>query len=138
MIWDEEDRFNTLRSIHVWDSSEGNASCTANKTSVYLFNEDNECLARMVNISTSVIDEIDDFSLSIDVLLRMIKKYMDLWKHLYIKLNSTAHEQLMVGIYKREGVALPKEGDFEWKLSAIAGARVIIEPTIKNNQETVI
>ena len=82
MIWDEEDRFNTLRSIHVWDSSEGNASCTANKTSVYLFNEENECLARMVNISTSVIDEIDDFSLSIDVLLRMIKKYMDLWRYL--------------------------------------------------------
>jgi len=124
----------------VWDSSEGNASCTANKTSVYLFNKEHGCLARMVNISTSEIDEIDEISISVDVLLRMIRSHenKDLQKQFYIKMNKLAHDQLMAGIYKREGCVLPNEDDFGLRLAEIAGARVVIDDTIPNDQETVI
>jgi len=144
----ESSKFNRLSSDCVWDNAEGNASCTANKTSVYLLVElpdrhgEYECLARMANISTGIneIDEIDDFSLSVDILLDMIKRYNMVAKHLIISLNKTAHEQLMVGIYTREGARLPIEGedDFRWQLSKIAGAKVVINDGITNDQKTVI
>jgi len=131
-------KFNKLISDCVWDNAEGSASCKANKTSVYLFNKEKRCRARLVNISTSEIDEIDEFSLSVMMLLRMIRKYTTYEKDLHIRLNKTAHEQLRVGIYKLEGVPLPKKGDFKWQLAKIAGVKVVITRRITNNQATVL
>ena len=124
------DKFADLSSEYVFDNDGGSASCTQNKTSIYLMGENAECLARMVNISVSNIDGVDDFSVEGTILTGMISKNIKIGKQ--IRMNTTAYGQLLDWWYSQKEVEEPEE------FKSFAGVEIVIDDRIQNNQETVI
>ena len=128
------DKFADLSSEYVFDNDGGSASCTQNKTSIYLMGENAECLARMVNISVSNIDGVDDFSVEGTILTGMISKNIS--KNIkigkQIRMNTTAYGQLLDWWYSQKEVEEPEE------FKSFAGVEIVIDDRIQNNQETVI
>jgi hypothetical protein len=121
-------KFNDLSSSYVWDNAIGAASCSANKTSIYLF-EGNNCIGRMVNISTTNIDGVDDFSVCGSILVDMCAKNFRCGRSL--RMNDRAYNQLLDWFYSQKEVKEPV--DFK----RFGGAEIVIDDRISNNQATV-
>jgi hypothetical protein len=140
----KDEKFNSLDKPDVFDNAQGNAdfgmgqvvSKTPNKTSVYLFYCFDKCVARMVNISTTNIDGVDDNRLCGYVLMQMVNEYL-VNKHLFKKnyisiwMNSLAYNQLMAWWWDKKECKEPKG------IGSFAGTDICIDDDIKNNQETV-
>lgn len=136
------EKFNSLSSPNVWDHAGGladyedydsneRASVTANKTSVYLFNELDECVCRMVNISTTNIDGVDDKVLEGDILRDMVTAEI-LSDRFHLRMNRRAYSQLLMWWWNKKECKEPEA------IGVFAGAVVIVDDTIPSNQETVI
>jgi len=134
-----DERFNSLDKSDVFDNAQGNAdfgmgqvvSKTPNKTSVYLFDCFDKCVARLVNISTTNIDGVDDNRLRGDVLREMVNEHFFRKNSIRISMNSQAYDQLMAWWWDKKECKEPKG------IGSFAGADIYIDEDIKNNQETV-
>lgn len=128
-----------LGSPQVFDNAQGNASSTSNKTSIYLYRDD-ECIARMCNISLSNIDgngdmthipdNIDDFSVGGDVLIEMVSAFLP--DDLTLRMNKPAYTQLFKWWYAQKKVEQPVE------FTRFGGVDILIDDNISPNEATVI
>ena len=136
----KDERFNSLGKLDVFDYSQGCAdygpgqslSGTPNKTSVYLFDCEDKCLARMCNISTTNIDGVDDCMICGDVLREMVSEHVFGGSSVNIRMNRRAYDQLVAWWWDKKECAIPSG------IRSFAGADIVIDDDIKNNQETVL
>ena len=122
---------NGLSDSAVYDNAQGNASPTANKTSVYVVAVIPTSIAevyRICNISTSDIDNVDDFAISTEVLAKAIhdmQSAIGAWAcPMFLLMNYVVYDQL----------AHPSAPEvLKWR-----GIDVVIASNIGNAEETLI
>ncbi|KKM25661.1 hypothetical protein LCGC14_1592790 [marine sediment metagenome] len=136
----EDPRFDRLSSRQVMDNAMGCASSTENKTSIYLLDAEDNCVARLCNISLSNIDGHP----SLDPIPDNIDDFGVWWRNVcdlvclnaggayQLRMNKYAYAQLVSDWYGEKGVKRPERFD------KFNGTMIVVDPSVSCTQKTVI
>ena len=136
----------SLTQPDVYDNASGNASNTANKTSVYLHDSHHGLVARVCNISCTNIDGhgtdpayhgVDDFALFYEILVELVTHYVmpGEEERFSLIMNSTALQQVTKDWLFRHGEAAITEPE---PFAKFMGIRIAVDNTILCNEDTTI